>query len=116
MELIVVAVINGIFGSFVAYLGLKMNQSMKAMRQDVATTKDEVKNSHTKNLRLDLDEKFEEVSQNFTDMNASIDEVKSSGRTTANAVSRLRRDFSEHVRESAEHLESIYKVLDDVKG
>jgi len=58
MEVVWVAIINGIFGILILVGGIVLNRRISTVSSAVHETKNEVKNSHTINFRDDMDSKF----------------------------------------------------------
>jgi hypothetical protein len=102
MELIWVAVINGVFGIVVLILGGRLSGKIKKVghavtetKAEVNETKKEVKNSHTVNFRDDMDSKFELLTE-------LIGGVKDSQEQQVRDTTLLRRTLTTHIIDERE--------------
>jgi len=58
MDLILVAIVNGIVGIVIAIISLRANHNAKVARKHAASSDYQTANDHDTNLRVELDERF----------------------------------------------------------
>lgn len=102
-----IALIQWVFGpvslAVIGILGAKFSKRLKSVEHKTDVVKNEVKNSHTTNLRNDLDDKFDLV---FAKLDAQSSDIRSIGNTLTQHTrdisslfrgqAGLREDFENH--------------------